>query len=265
VAISAADQIFQFGGFTLDLGMGTLRGPSDALFLRPKAHTLLTHLARNLGRIVPKSELMDVAWPGIFVTEDSLTQSVREIRRVIGEDMVRTVSKRGYMLAAEAEPAPDLGGQPVVAVVRFRNESGDRADEAIVDGFAEDIINGLARFGTVTVLARSSSFSFASFERAAWPQVRSRIGADYLVEGSVRRQGERTLVAVNLIDTATAGQLWGDRYQTRGTDLFVAEQEIVEQIVGRLVRRVSNAGLQQASRKPVASLAAYELLARGIG
>src|SRR6185295_1613785 len=133
-------------------GMGTLRGPNDALFLRPKAYTLLTHLARNLGRVVPKSELMDVAWPGIFVTEDSLTQSIREIRRVIGEDMVRTVSKRGYMLAAEAEQAPDLGGQPVVAVVRFRNESGDRADEPIVDGFAEDIINGLARFGTVTVL-----------------------------------------------------------------------------------------------------------------
>ncbi|TJW47657.1 MAG: adenylate cyclase, partial [Mesorhizobium sp.] len=102
MAIATADQTFRFGGFTLDLARGTLRGPDEPLFLRPKAYTLLTHLARNMGRIVPKSELMEVAWPGIFVTEDSLTQSIREIRKAIGEDMVRTVSKRGYMLAAEA-------------------------------------------------------------------------------------------------------------------------------------------------------------------
>lgn len=263
MAIATSDQIFRFGGFTLDLARGTLRGPDEPLFLRPKAYTLLTHLARNMGRIVPKSELMEVAWPGIFVTEDSLTQSIREIRKAIGEDMVRTVSKRGYMLAAEAEQSPEIGAQPIVAVLRFRNESGDPADEAIVDGFAEDIINGLARFGTVTVLARNSSFSFASFARTEWPQIRSRIGADFLVEGSVRRQGEQVVAAVNLVDTASASQLWGDRYQSRGAGLFAIEREIVEQIVSRLATRVTNAGLEQASRKPITSLAAYELALRG--
>lgn len=260
---ATADQLFRFGGFTLDLAKGTLRGVNEPLFLRPKAYALLSHLARNMGRVVPKSELMDVVWPGVYVTEDSLTQSIREIRKVLGDDMVRTVSKRGYMLAAEAETAPEIGAQPVVAVIRFRNDSGDPADEAVVDGFAEDIINGLARFGTVTVLARNSSFSFASFGRDEWSQIRARIGADYLVEGSLRRQGEQVITAVNLIDIATASQLWGDRYQSQGTGLFAIEHEVVEQIVGRLVTRVTNAGLQQASRKPVTSLAAYELALRG--
>lgn len=260
---ATAGQLFLFGGFTLDLAKGTLRGVNEPLFLRPKAYALLSHLARNMGRVVPKSELMDVVWPGVYVTEDSLTQSIREIRKVLGDDMVRTVSKRGYMLAAEAETAPEIGGQPVVAVIRFRNDSGDPADEAVVDGFAEDIINGLARFGTVTVLARNSSFSFASFGRDEWSQIRARIGADYLVEGSLRRQGEQVMTTVNLIDIATASQLWGDRYQSQGTGLFAIEQEVVEQIVGRLVTRVTNAGLQQASRKPVTSLAAYELALRG--
>lgn len=260
---ATAGQLFRFGGYTLDLDRGTLRGVNEPLFLRPKAYALLSHLARNMGRVVPKSELMDVAWPGVYVTEDSLTQSIREIRKVLGDDMVRTVSKRGYMLAAEAETAPEIGAQPVVAVIRFRNDSGDPADEAVVDGFAEDIINGLARFGTVTVLARNSSFSFASFGRDEWSQIRARIGADYLVEGSLRRQGEQVITAVNLIDIATASQLWGDRYQSQGTGLFAIEQEVVEQIVGRLVTRVTNAGLQQASRKPVTSLAAYELALRG--
>lgn len=260
---TAADQLFRFGGFTLDLAMGTLRGLNEPLFLRPKAYALLSHLARNMGRVVPKSELMDVVWPGVYVTEDSLTQSVREIRKVLGEEMVRTVSKRGYMLAAEAEAPPEIGAQPVVAVVRFRNESGDPADEAMVDGFAEDLINGVARFGTVTVLARNSSFSFASFGRSEWPEIRARIGADYLVEGSLRRQGEHVVVAVSLVDIATARQLWGDRFQSQGDGLFAIEREIVEQIVSRLVTRVTNAGLEQASRKPVTSLAAYELLLRG--
>ncbi|TJW55455.1 MAG: adenylate cyclase, partial [Mesorhizobium sp.] len=137
------------------------------------------------------------------------------------------------------------------------------ADEAMVDGFAEDLINGVARFGTVTVLARNSSFSFSSFGRGEWPQIRARIGADYLVEGSLRRQGEHVVVAVSLVDIATASQLWGDRYQSQGAGLFATGGEIVEQIVSRLVTRVTNAGLEQASRKPVTSLAAYELLLRG--
>ena len=97
---TAADQLFRFGGFTLDLAMGTLRGVNEPLFLRPKAYALLSHFARNMGRVVPKSELMEVVWPGVYVTEDSLTQSVREIRKVLGAGMVRTIPKRGYMLAA---------------------------------------------------------------------------------------------------------------------------------------------------------------------
>ena len=264
MSVSTTDQVFQFGGFTLDLGKGTLSRADQPAFLRPKAYAVLTHLARNIGRVVPKSELMDTVWPGVFVTEDSLTQSVREIRKVLGEEMVRTVSKRGYMLVPETEAVPEPGAQPIVAVLRFRNDNADPTDEAIVDGFAEDIINGLARFGTVTVLARNSSFSFASHSPAQWPAIRSRIGADYLVEGSVRRQAERIVAAVNLVDAANATQLWGDRYHAEDAGLFAIQQDIVEEIVGRLVVRVDNAGLQRAARRPVTSLAAYELVLRGV-
>lgn len=264
MAQDVENQLFRFAAFALDLERGTLRRGSEAIFLRPKAYGLLTHLARNMGRIVPKAELMDVVWPGVFVTEDSLTQSIREIRKAIGDELVKTVSKRGYMLAAEAEGAPELGTQPVVAVLRFRNDSGNPVDEALVDGFAEDVINGLARFRAVTVLARNSSFSFASYARSEWAQIRDRIGADYLVEGSVRRQDNKFLAAVNLIDAATASQLWGDRYQARDEGLFAIQQDIVEEIVGKLVTRVYSAGLQRTARKAVTSLAAYELTLRGV-
>jgi len=260
----ADGQVHDFGAFRLDLGKGTLTRAGQSVFLRPKAFAVLSHLADNMGRVVPKSELMDVAWPGVFVTEDSLTQSIREIRKAIGDEMVRTVSKRGYLLASERQAVPEIGPQPVVAVLRFRNESGDPADDPLVDGFAEDIINGMARFGTLTVLARNSSFAFSSHARGEWPQVRARIGADFIVEGSVRRLGERVLATVSLGDAASSTQIWGDRYEAQGTSLFAIEQDIVEAIVGRLVRRLANAGLQQASRKPVTSLAAYELVLRGV-
>ena len=256
--------VCRFGSFTLDLAQGTLRRGAEPVFLRPKAYTILAHLAENTGRVVPKSELMDAAWPGIFVTEDSLTQSIREIRKTLGENMIRTVSKRGYMLAVGSEELPDLSRQPIVAVLRFRNDSGNPSDDALVDGFAEDIIYGLARFGTFTVLARNSSFSFTSYLSPEWQQIRARIGADYVVEGSVNRYGDRIVAAVSLADASNGSQLWGERYVTEGTDLFLAESDIVEAIVGRLVARVDNAGLQQAIRKPVTSLAAYELVLRGL-
>jgi TolB-like protein len=263
MTVATSDQVFRFAGFTLDLDKGTLWRGDDPVFLRPKAYALLTHLVRNKGRVVPKSELMDTVWPGVFVTEDSLIQSIREIRKALGDELVRNISKRGYILALESEAAPDTAPQPIVAVLRFRNEAGAAADEPIVDGIAEDIINGLSRFATLTVLARNSSFSFDSYARSEWPQIRSRIGADYLVEGSVRRQGDRISVTVNLVDAANATQLWGDRYQAEGAGLFGIEQDVVGEIVGRLATRLDNAGLQRAERKPVTSLAAYELLLRG--
>lgn len=261
------DQVFTFGGFTLDLRKGLLHRDNAPAYLRPKAHALLTHLARNIGRVVPKSELMDTVWPGVFVTEDSLTQSIREIRKVLGDEkqeLVRSISRRGYMLTAQIASEVEVGTQPIVAVLRFRNETGDAAQVPLVDGFAEDIINGLARFGTVTVLARNSSFTLSSERKSDWSLARSRIGADYLIEGAVRRYDNRLRVSVNLIDAANLAQLWGERYDVDGDEIFSIQEDIIERIVSRLVIRLDGAGASKAAQKPVTSLAAYELTLRGM-
>jgi TolB-like protein/Tfp pilus assembly protein PilF len=262
-----ADQIFIFGEFTLDIRKGLLQRRGKPAFLRPKAHALLTHLARNIDRVVPKSELMDSVWPGVYVTEDSLTQSIREIRKVLGDDkqeLIRTISRRGYMLAVATEAVADAGIQPIVAVLRFRNEIGDAAQVPLVDGFAEDIINGLARFGTVTVLARNSSFSLTSDSKSDWSLARVRIGADYLVEGSIRRHGKKLRVSVSLVDAANLVQLWGERYDADGEEIFSIQEDIIERIVSRLVTRLEDAGVSRAAQKPATSLAAYELTLRGV-
>jgi TolB-like protein/Tfp pilus assembly protein PilF len=264
-----AGQTFEFGSFRLDERKGTLDKGSEQILLRPKAYGLLLHLARNMGRVVPKSELMDAVWPNVYVTEDSLTQSIREIRKALSDleqQMVRTVSRRGYMLAGgrSDEPFELAASSPIVAVLRFRNEGGDPAREPIVDGFAEDILTGLGHFGTLTVLARNSTFQFASYEPNAWSSVASRIGADYLVEGSVRWSGTSAQVAVSLIDAKNSRQLWGQRYEAANVELFAVQREIGEQIVNRLVTRLDEDTLRRIAPKPPQSLAAYELVVCGL-
>jgi TolB-like protein len=267
---SETNTVFAFGPFALDVHRGTLSKDETQVFLRPKAFNLLHHLAQNMGRVVPKAELMDAVWPGIYVTEDSLTQSIREIRKATGDSeqqLVRTISRRGYMLIGEATREPEREEalhQPVVAVLRFRNESGDPMRAAIVDGFAEDIISGLARYGSFTVLAHNSTFQFASNEPDARAATVERIGADYLVEGSVRWSGNASLVTVSLIDARNLRQLWGERYEAEDIELFAVQREIGEQIVNRIALKLDEEGLRHMATRPAASLAAYELVRMGI-
>jgi DNA-binding winged helix-turn-helix (wHTH) protein len=157
----AATEVIRFSGFTLDVSSGELKRNGTQTYLRPKAQAVLVPLARNKGRVISKDELMDTAWPGVFVTEDSLTQSIREVRESLGDTgqtLVRTISKRGYLLADETPLEEDDCTLPLVAVLRFRNETGDHTKTVLVDGLAEDIIDDHAKFRTATVLARQSSF-----------------------------------------------------------------------------------------------------------
>lgn len=260
-------EVFSFGGFALDLERALLLRNGEPQFLRPKALALLTHLAQHMGRVVSKAELMDAVWPGIFVTEDSLTQSIREVRKALGDDdqkLIRTISRRGYLLVKDAEAATEKSAQPVVAVLRFRNDTGDETQLPIVDGFTEDIINGLTRFGTVTVLARQSSFELAAIAGDVWTIAHTRLGVKYLVEGSIRRIAERLQISVGLIDAEARAQLWGERYDAEATAVFDVQRDIVGRIIGRLVMRLDDASLRQALRKPPADLQAHELMLRGV-
>lgn len=257
-----------FGAFTLDPAGGLLVGNGQRTILRPKAQALLSLLARNAGCVVSKAELMDTGCPGIFFTEDLLTQSIREIRKVLlddGQKLVRTVPKRGYLLASEEHASPQVASsQPVVAVLRFRNDTGDPGQAPIVDGFAEDVVNGLARFGNLTVLSRQSSFTFAAGDADDWAKAGARSGADFLVEGAFRWSQRRILVSVGLIDVERRVQVWGDRYEAEETAYLEIEEAITGQVVSRLAVRVEDACHKRVLRKSTNDLAAHELMLRGL-
>ncbi len=254
------------GSCELDLARGLLLCDGKPVALRSKAFDLLTYLSRNVGRVATKSELMSAVWPDVFVTEDSLTQAVRELRKALQDEsqtIIRTVAKRGYVLSLLEAPKQERSGHPSVAVLRFSNE-GAPEDTPLVDGFAEDIVNALARFGRVDVLARNSGFAFASDSASDWRAIGDSLGATYLVRGRATTRADGMRVTVSLMTASTGGVLWSETFSASGGQIFDMQEEIACRVVNRLVARLDDAGVKQATPKPPDSLAAYELLLRGL-
>jgi TolB-like protein/tetratricopeptide (TPR) repeat protein len=261
-----SDQVLALGDCRFDASRGLLLRDDEPVPLRPKAFALLAHLAANCGRVVGKSDLIAAVWPGIFVTEDSLTQAIRELRKALADDdqrTIRTVARRGYLLAPANREPESRDGQPVVAVLRFAND-GTASEEPIVDGFAEDVVNGLARFRTVTVLARNSTFTFASDAASDWAAVGRQLRANFVVRGCLRFSADALEARISLIDAANGSMLWSENFSASGSGIFGVQEEIAYKIVNRLVMRLDDAGLARSAAKPPANLAAYELLQRGL-
>jgi TolB-like protein len=238
--------------------------------LRAKSFALLCYLARNTGRVVAKDELLDQVWPDVTVTEDSLTQAIRDLRRAIGDDrqeIVRTVARRGYLLAIPLEPEPPArsggAGEPRVAVLPFRSLTGDGDDGILIDGLVEEITNGLARFRSVAVIARHSAFAFRPEDGASPDAVAARLGADYLVEGSARRVGGRFLVTAAL-GNPQGRRLWGESFDCAAEEILSLQQVIPRRIIPRLVSNIEESVLARTAAAPTASLSAFEHFTRAV-
>jgi TolB-like protein len=140
--------------------------------------------------------------------------------------------------------------------------SGDPDRQYFSDGITEDIITELSRWRQLQVISRHASFQYRGGSLDL-RRIGRELGVDYIVEGSVRRIGERIRVTAQLVDAASATHLWAERYDRDLKDLFAVQDEVVQTIVGTLVGRVQAAGAEQAKRKPPSNLAAYECVLRG--
>jgi len=218
--------MFRFEGYTLDVGRNALRTADCKVQLRPKTFEVLRYLVENADRLVTKEELIKAIWPNVVVTDGSLTHCVSEIRQAIGDSsqtIIATVPRRGYRFAAavsriapsaaaaapKAEcpsgPSPRLQSsldQPSVAVLPFANLSGDPQQDYFSDGITEDITTELSRFSELIVIARNSAFQYKG-KAIDIRQVGQDLGARYVLEGSVRRSGDRIRITAQLIDAVT--------------------------------------------------------------
>jgi TolB-like protein/class 3 adenylate cyclase len=158
--------------------------------------------------------------------------------------------------------AAPLDTRPTIAILPFANLGGDPEQGYFSDGVTEDIITELSRWRSLSVRSRSASFRHRG-DALDMRQVARELDARYLVEGSVRRMGQRVRITVQLIDAGTGSHLWAEKFDRAADDLFEVQDEVVRTIVSTLVGRVQATDAERARRKPPSSLAAYECVLRG--
>jgi TolB-like protein/Tfp pilus assembly protein PilF len=169
-------------------------------------------------------------------------------------------------IAASAEDLhqPPMTGRskPSIAVLPFRNLSGDPEQQYFSDGITEDIITELSRFPELFVIARHSSFQFRN-EAVDVKEVGRDLGVEYVVEGNARRSADRVRITARLIEAETGGQLWSERYDRDLADLFDLQDEVARMIASALAVRLELEDLTKAKRKPPESMRAYDYWLRG--
>ncbi len=274
-------QTLAINGVIVDFLSQTLRATSgDPIPLRPQAFAVLRHLAERAGRLVSKDELMDAVWPGIAVTDDSVVQCVHEIRRALGDGKRRclqTSPKRGYRLVVAggvADPpaagdfslapaSPGLPDRPSIAVLPFRNMSGDVTQDYFADGMAEEIITALSRMRWLFVIARNSTFAYKGRSVSA-EQAGRELGVRYVLEGSVRRSSDRVRITGQLIDATTGAHLWAERFDGAAGDIFDLQDRVTASVVGAIAPKLEQVEIERARRKPTERLDAYDYFLRGM-
>ncbi len=165
----------------------------------------------------------------------------------------------GMVAAGGALPLPD---KPSIAVLPFTNMSGDPEQEYFSDGITEDIITELSRFPELFVIARNSAFVFKG-KAVDIKDAADKLGVRYLVEGSVRKAGNRVRITAQLIDASVGGHVWADRYDRELEDIFEVQDDVVRAIVAVLPGRIADANIEQSRRKPTENLSALDYLMRG--
>jgi adenylate cyclase len=190
--------------------------------------------------------------------EDLGEQSVKNITRPIHVFRVRLESATIAALASSKEAsATPVTRKPSIAVLPLVNMSGDPEQEFFADGLTEDIITELSRFRDLLVISRNSTFVHKG-KAVKVQEVARELGVEYVLEGSVRKVGDRVRVTVQLIDAQTDRHIWAERYDRKLEDIFAIQDEVTGAIVATLPGRVEAATQERAKRKPTDNMAAYE-------
>ena len=268
---------FRFADHVLDVERRELRRSGEPVTLDPQVIDLLVYLIRNRDRVVSKDDVLDSVWRGRIVSESTLTSRINAARKAVGDSgeaqrVIRTSRRKGFRFVGDvttdappAEPPPPLmpRDRPSIAVLPFDNLSGDREQEYFADGIVEEIITGLSRIKWLFVISRNSSFIYKGKPVDVKTAGRA-LGVRYMLEGSVRRSGNRVRLTGQLIETETATQVWADRYDGTLGDIFTLQDEMTMSVIGAIEPTLLKAEVERARRKRPDSLDAYDLFLRAL-
>jgi len=191
----------------------------------------------------------------------------------LGEQQVKNIARpvRTYAVALGApsravQPAtvpPPLPDKPSLVVLPFQNMTGDAEQEYFVDGMVEEITTAIARLPWLFVIARNSAFTYKG-KAVDVKEVAQELGVRYVLEGSVRKAGNRVRITGQLIDTTTGAHIWADRFGSALDDIFELQDQVASNVAGAIEPKLRQSEIERASRKPTANLTAYDLYLRAL-
>jgi adenylate cyclase len=196
-----------------------------------------------------------------YAFEDMGEQQLKNIARPVRVFRVRP--DRVAEASHTPEPTLALPDKPSVAVLPFTNMSGDTEQEFFADGIAEDIITALSRYPSLFVIARNSSFTYKG-RAVDVKQVGRELGVRYVLEGSLRKAGNRIRVTAQLVEAETGKHVWAERYDRDLADIFALQDEITEAVTIAIAPAIADAEQHRAMRKPPESLDAWAAYQRGL-
>jgi len=277
----AGADVVLFGGFRFDRRRALLsRQNEDGGFvpiaIGSRALDLLGLLIDRHGDLVSREEILNAVWPGV-VEGANVTVQISTLRRVLdegrsGRSLFQTIPGRGYRLAAaitrcEAEPLPTAVLQGTVAprlsivVLPFANLGNDPEQQYFADGITEDLTTDLSRIAGMLVISGNTAFTYRN-KPVDTKQIGRELGVRYVLEGSVRRLGNRIRVNAQLIDSETDAHLWADRFDGDTSNLFALQDEITSRIAVALNTELVGAEAARPTAHPDAL--DYILRARAI-
>ncbi|MCA6117888.1 winged helix-turn-helix domain-containing protein [Bradyrhizobium sp. WSM 1738] len=276
---------FSFDNHILDTDRRELRRGGELVAMQPQVFDLLIHLLRHRDRVVSRDDLIALVWGGRIVSDSTLDSRINAARSAIGDNgkdqrLIRTIPRKGLRFvgtvngprdakaasqvrAEQSLPELTLPDRPAIAVLPFDNMSGDREQEYFSDGISEDIITALSKLRWFFVIARNSSFTYKG-KPVHINRVAAELGVRYVLEGSVRRSGDRVRITAQLNDTSTGSHIWAEHYDRELTDIFAVQDEITDAIVAAIEPQIYAAENFRSRRKPPNSIDAWDLVMRAL-
>ena len=201
---------------------------------------------------------------GIFVSRavrDSVRDKLGIVLEDLGEKPVKIIARpvRVFRIgrADGRAPPPALPDKPSIAVLPFANMSGDAEQEYFSDGISEDLITDLSKVSALFVIARNSSFTYKG-RSVKVQEIGRELGVRFVLEGSIRKAGNRVRITAQLVDASTGGHLWADRFDRELTDIFATQDEVVQKIVEALAVKLSRVEKKALQRDGTRNVEAYE-------
>jgi TolB-like protein/Tfp pilus assembly protein PilF len=271
--------LYLFEEYALDTDRRELRRRDSLVAVEPKVFDLLAYAVSNRERVVSKHELIAAIWEGRIISESALTTCINAARSAIADNgqaqrLIKTIPRKGIRFVGPVrkdqtpavvagQPVLTLPDKPSIAVLPFANMSDDPEQEYFADGIAEDIITLLSKSRELFVIARNSTFTYKG-RAVDLRQVGRELGVRYVLEGSVRKVGNRVRVTTQLADAATSGHIWAERYDRDLADIFAVQDEIAASVSAAVLPALERSERERVARKRPDNLDAWESYQRGL-